>query len=144
MTKRGLAANLMSQAGADPKAAAAAVAAALQGAPHGRRGPVRARSISARKPRASCESAQEIAEKAGDSFVTAERLLLAMTLAAGTKVAKILADAGLTAQNLNAAIEAVRKGRTADSAKRRRFLRCAQEIRPRPDRGRPGRQIGSR
>ncbi|HSR56284.1 MAG TPA: ATP-dependent chaperone ClpB, partial [Alphaproteobacteria bacterium] len=61
------------------------------------------------------QSAQEVAEKAGDSFVTAERLLLAMVLATGTKVAKILADSGLTAQNLNAAIEDIRKGRTADS-----------------------------
>ncbi|MDE0781368.1 MAG: ATP-dependent chaperone ClpB, partial [Alphaproteobacteria bacterium] len=54
--------------------------------------------------------------KAGDSFVTVERLFLALVLASGTKVAKILADSGLTPQSLNEAINAIRKGRTADSA----------------------------
>ncbi len=61
-------------------------------------------------------SAQDIAEKAGDSFVTVERLLLALALATGTDAAKILADAGVTPQGLNEAINALRKGRTADSA----------------------------
>ena len=62
------------------------------------------------------EQAEQIAEKAGDSFVTAERLLLALVLASGTAAAKALSDAGLTAQNLNKAIEDVRKGRPANSA----------------------------
>ncbi len=62
------------------------------------------------------EQAQQVAEKAGDSFVTVERLLLALTLAVGTPAAKVLADAGVTAQNLNRAIEDLRKGRTATSA----------------------------
>jgi ATP-dependent Clp protease ATP-binding subunit ClpB len=62
------------------------------------------------------EAAQGIADKAGDSFVTAERLLLALALASGTPAADILRNAGLTAQGLNAAINDVRKGRTADSA----------------------------
>ncbi len=61
-------------------------------------------------------SAQDIAEKAGDSFVTVERLLLALALATGTDAVKILADAGVTPQRLNEAINALRKGRTADSA----------------------------
>jgi ATP-dependent Clp protease ATP-binding subunit ClpB len=112
--EEGLAANLMSQAGADPKAAVAAVAAALKARPTVE-GAGAGQIYLGQETARLLQSAQEIAEKAGDSFVTAERLLLAMTLAAGTKVAKILADAGLTAQNLNAAIEAVRKGRTADS-----------------------------
>ncbi|MGE5537619.1 MAG: ATP-dependent chaperone ClpB [Gemmatimonas sp.] len=60
--------------------------------------------------------AQDIAKKAGDSFVTVERLLLAMALAKGTRVAAILAEAGVTPQGLNDAIESVRKGRKADSA----------------------------
>jgi ATP-dependent Clp protease ATP-binding subunit ClpB len=59
---------------------------------------------------------QEVAKKAGDSFVTAERLLLAIALSAGTRVAAILSDSGITPQSLNAAIESVRKGRKADSA----------------------------
>jgi len=62
------------------------------------------------------ETAEEVAEKAGDSFVTAERLLLALALATSTPVASALEKAGLTPQDLNSAINEMRKGRTADSA----------------------------
>ncbi|MGE3150467.1 MAG: ATP-dependent chaperone ClpB, partial [Pseudorhodoplanes sp.] len=62
------------------------------------------------------DQAQKVAEKAGDSFVTAERLLLALALEKDSDAGKILAKAGVTAQGLNAAINALRKGRTADSA----------------------------
>src|SRR5205809_5150400 len=62
------------------------------------------------------DQAQKIAEKAGDSYVTAERLLLALALDKESEAGKILARAGVSAQNLNAAINALRKGRTADSA----------------------------
>jgi len=62
------------------------------------------------------DNAEQIAKKAGDSFVTAEYLLLALVLATGTEAAKILKDAGVTAQGLNTAIADLRKGRTADSA----------------------------
>lgn len=61
------------------------------------------------------DSAQQISEKAGDSFVTVERILLALVLGPGAS-ADILKNAGITPQNLNAAINDVRKGRTADSA----------------------------
>ena len=61
------------------------------------------------------DQAQKIADKAGDSFVTVERLLLALALEKDSEAGKILARAGVTPQNLNAAIEALRKGRTADS-----------------------------
>jgi len=61
------------------------------------------------------EQAEKIAEQAGDSFVTAERLLLALTLAKGTGAGDILAAAGVTPEGLNAAINEIRKGRTADS-----------------------------
>ena len=60
--------------------------------------------------------AEKLAEKAGDSFVTAEYLLLAMTMIKGTAAASKLKDAGVTPQNLNTAIQDMRKGRTADSA----------------------------
>src|SRR5580658_3305737 len=63
-----------------------------------------------------CETAEKAGEKAGDSFVTVERLLLALALEKNSEAGKILAQAGVTPQNLNAAIEALRKGRTADSA----------------------------
>ena len=62
------------------------------------------------------DNAEKIAQKAGDSYVTVERLLLAIALEKGTEAARILAEAGVTPQSLNAAIEALRKGRTADSA----------------------------
>ncbi|CAL80064.1 Chaperone [Bradyrhizobium sp. ORS 278] len=62
------------------------------------------------------DAAEKAAEKAGDSFVTVERLLLGLTLDAKSETGSILAKGGVTAQNLNAAIESLRKGRTADSA----------------------------
>src|ERR1700726_2711994 len=62
------------------------------------------------------DAAEKAAEKSGDSFVTVERLLLGLTLEKDSEAAKILRNGGVTPQNLNAAIEALRKGRTADSA----------------------------
>ncbi len=62
------------------------------------------------------DNAEKIAQKAGDSFVTVERLLLALAMEKGTEAAKILSNAGVSAQSLNAAINDLRKGRTADSA----------------------------
>ncbi len=62
------------------------------------------------------DSAEQVAKKAGDSFVTAETMLLALAMAAGTDSARILKDAGVTPQGLNKAIADVRQGRTADSA----------------------------
>jgi ATP-dependent Clp protease ATP-binding subunit ClpB len=62
------------------------------------------------------DAAEKAGEKAGDSFVTVERLLLALALEKDSEAGKILAKAGVTPQNLNAAINTLRKGRTADSA----------------------------
>jgi ATP-dependent Clp protease ATP-binding subunit ClpB len=62
------------------------------------------------------DSAEQIAAKAGDSFVTVERLLLALTLATTTVAGKALATAGVKADALNAAINNLRGGRTADTA----------------------------
>ncbi len=62
------------------------------------------------------DAAEKAAEKAGDSFVTVERLLLGLTLEKDSDAGGILRKGGVTPQNLNAAIEALRKGRTADSA----------------------------
>ncbi|MEX2519136.1 MAG: ATP-dependent chaperone ClpB [Paracoccaceae bacterium] len=60
--------------------------------------------------------AERVAEKAGDSFVTVERLLTALALAKNSEAGKALAAGGLTAQGLNSVINDLRKGRTADSA----------------------------
>jgi ATP-dependent Clp protease ATP-binding subunit ClpB len=62
------------------------------------------------------DAAEKAAEKAGDSFVTVERLLLGLTLEKDSEAGAILKKGGVTPQNLNAAIESLRKGRTADSA----------------------------
>ena len=62
------------------------------------------------------DQAEQIAQKAGDSYVTVERLLLALALDKGTEASKIIANAGATPQTLNGAIEDLRKGRTADNA----------------------------
>ena len=62
------------------------------------------------------DSAEKIAQKAGDSFITVERLLLALAMEKSSEAGKILANAGVTPQTLNAAINDLRKGRTANSA----------------------------
>src|SRR5256886_12227946 len=62
------------------------------------------------------EQAQELAKKAGDSFVPAERILQALAMTPGTSAASALKNAGVTAQALNHAINELRQGRTADSA----------------------------
>src|SRR5579884_999014 len=51
------------------------------------------------------DQAEQVAKKSGDSYVTVERILLAMALAKGTDVANVLSKAGITPQKLNAAIE---------------------------------------
>jgi ATP-dependent Clp protease ATP-binding subunit ClpB len=112
--EEGMAANLIAAAGGNPQAATAGVDQALAKLPKV--------SGQGAQPYATAEvvrlfdQAQQIAKKAGDSYVTVERLLLALALAAGTQAAEALKRAGVTPQNLNAAIEQLRKGRTADSA----------------------------
>lgn len=61
------------------------------------------------------EAAKQLATKAGDDFVTSERLLQAIAMGSG-KAAKILKDSGITPQALNTAINTLRQGRVADSA----------------------------
>ena len=109
----GLASGLVSAAGGDPDTARARVERSLAGAPkveggtHGQLAPETARLF---------DSAKKISRKAGDRFVTAERLLLALAMAAGTPAAEALSASGVTPQSLNRAIEDMRKGRSADSA----------------------------
>jgi len=62
------------------------------------------------------DAAEQAADKAGDSFVTVERLLLALALDKDSEAGKLLAKGGVNPQSLNTAINALRKGRTADSA----------------------------
>ena len=62
------------------------------------------------------DSAEQVAQKAGDSYVTVERLLLALVLSTTTTAGKALSTAGVKAEALNAAINELRKGRAADTA----------------------------
>ncbi|MBX6369466.1 MAG: ATP-dependent chaperone ClpB [Rhodospirillales bacterium] len=113
--KEGLCANLIGAAGGDAKAALRAVEMELARVPRVE-GSGAGQVYLAPETARVFEQAEKIAEKAGDSFVTVERLLLALALAKGTGAAKALEQAGLSPQNLNTAIEKVRKGRTADTA----------------------------
>ncbi|MGD0420014.1 MAG: ATP-dependent chaperone ClpB [Xanthobacteraceae bacterium] len=111
----GLAAGLIDRSGGNSRTALAAVEAALAKRPKvsgGGAGQVYLDPALARV----FDVAEKAGEKAGDSFVTVERLLLALALEKGNEAGKILSHVGVTPQNLNAAIEALRKGRTADSS----------------------------
>ncbi len=61
------------------------------------------------------DSAEMIAQKSNDSFVTVERLLVAIALASTTAAGQAIKAANVTPQALEAAITALRGGRTADS-----------------------------
>jgi len=62
------------------------------------------------------DQAEQIAEKAGDSYVTVERLLVALALASTAEAGQILKNANVDAPALNTAINELRGGRTADTA----------------------------
>ena len=113
--KEGLAANLTRAASGDPKKALAAVDAELDKLPTVEGPGAGGLHLSTELARVF-EQAEQMAQKAGDSYVTAERMFLALSMAAGTPSARILSEAGLTPQGLNRAIEEVRKGRKANSA----------------------------
>ena len=112
--EEGLAARLINAGGGNDRAVRAGVEAALKKLPkvQGGSGQVYLSQDTAKL----LDNAEAVAKKAGDSFVTAEYLLLALALATTTDAGKILKEAGVTAQGLNGAIAALRKGRTADSA----------------------------
>ncbi len=113
--KEGLASNLIGAAGGDARAVLAATEAALDKLPRVEGSGAGQVYFAPDISRLFAE-AEKVAEKSGDSFVTAERLLLAMTLLKDTPAARALAGGGITAQSLNRAIEDIRKGRRADTA----------------------------
>ncbi len=113
--EEGLAAGLIDRSGGRSREALAAVERALARRPKVSGGGAGQLYMAPELARVF-DAAEKIADKAGDKFVTAERLLLALALEKGSESGKILADAGVTAQGLNTAINDIRKGRTADSA----------------------------
>jgi len=112
--EEGLAARLIAAAGGRPEQVREGVERALAKLPkvEGGQGQVYLSPEAARL----FDAAEQAAKKAGDSYVTAEYLLLALALASNTQSGKILKDAGVTPQNLAKAIADLRQGRTADSA----------------------------
>ncbi|MBI3434683.1 MAG: ATP-dependent chaperone ClpB [Proteobacteria bacterium] len=111
----GLAAGLIARCGGRAPEALAAVEAQLRKRPRVEGGGAGQLYLDAALARVF-DMAEKAAAKAGDSYVTAERLLLALALEKDNEAGRILAAAGVTPQNLNAAINALRKGRTADTS----------------------------
>ncbi len=112
--QEGLAANLIRAAGGKPEVALQLTDEALGKLPQVEGG---SGQIYMAPPTAKVfAQAEEIGKKAGDKFVTAERLLTALAVEAQAGTADILKKAGVTAIKLNEAINDIRKGRTADTA----------------------------
>ncbi|MCJ8057149.1 ATP-dependent chaperone ClpB [Shinella curvata] len=112
--EQGMAASLIERAGGNARDARMANDAALAKLPKvsGGNG-----QVYLSQPLAKVFStAEDAAKKAGDSFVTVERLLLALAIEKSAATADILAKAGVTAVKLNQVINDIRKGRTADTA----------------------------
>lgn len=110
----GLAANLLRAAGARPEKALEDTNAALSRMPkvEGADGQIYLAAETARV----MSDAEETAQKAGDAFVTAERLLLALAQSKNSDAAKAINSAGAKPPAIEKAIAELRKGRTADSA----------------------------
>ena len=110
----GFGASLIERAGGRPRDVKLGVEAALEALPRVEGGNGQ---LYLAQPLAKVFStAEELAKKAGDSFVTVERLLQALAMEKSAKTSDILGKAGVTPQSLNQVINDVRKGRTADSA----------------------------
>ncbi|WP_394181047.1 ATP-dependent chaperone ClpB [Yoonia maritima] len=111
--EEGLAANLITRSGGDVATVRSVVNASVAKIPQvtGDAGQVYLDNNTAKV----VDEAEKIAKKAGDSFVPVERLLTALAVIK-SKAKDALDAGGVTAMNLNAAINDIRKGRTADSA----------------------------
>jgi len=113
--KEGMAAGLIQRAGGDAARAVQGIDALLAKVPAVSGSGAQATPGLDNDAVRLLDQAEQVASKAGDGYVTVERLLLAMVLAAGTPVGTAFADAGVHADALNSAINALRGGRTADS-----------------------------
>ncbi len=111
---QGMAAGLIKNAGGDPKLAKVEVEGALNKLPKVE-GSGAGQLYLAPETARVFATAEELAQKAGDSFVTVERLLHAL-LMEPSEASEALKKAGVTPTALNKAIDELRGGRTADSA----------------------------
>ena len=110
----GFAASLIERAGGRPRDVELGVDAALEALPRVEGGNGQ---LYLAPPLAKVFStAEDLAKKAGDSFVTVERLLQALVMEKSARTSEILTRAGVTPQALNQVINDIRKGRTADTA----------------------------
>ena len=114
--EQGMAAGLITAAGGDAKRAASETDLALSKIPAVSGGGAQQTPGLDNDAVRVLDQAEQIASKAGDSFVTVERLLVALALSLNTVAGKALQTAGVKAEALNAAINQVRNGRVADSA----------------------------
>ena len=114
--EQGLAAGLIREAGGDPARATAEVDAALAKIPAVSGSGAQSQPGLDNDSVRVLDQAEQIAAKAGDSFVTVERLLVALALALNTAAGRAIKASGATPEAINAAINALRGGRTADTA----------------------------
>ncbi|TGX52737.1 ATP-dependent chaperone ClpB [Sphingomonas gei] len=114
--EQGMASGLIAAAGGDARRALAETDAALARIPAVSGGGAQQTPGLDNDAVRVLDSAEQVATKAGDSFVTVERLLLALTLATTTTAGKALATAGVKPEALNVAINHLRKGKAADTA----------------------------
>ncbi|MDX3910929.1 MAG: ATP-dependent chaperone ClpB [Sphingobium sp.] len=114
--EQGMAAGLIRTAGGAPETAVRETDAALAKVPAVSGSGAQASPALDNDAARVLDSAEQAAQKAGDSYVTVERLLLALVIASATPAGKALAAAGVKADALNAAINDLRKGKTADTA----------------------------
>ncbi|GAA0324128.1 ATP-dependent chaperone ClpB [Sphingomonas oligophenolica] len=113
--EQGMAAGLITAAGGDAKRAVTETDAALAKIPAVSGGGAQQTPGLDNDSVRILDSAEQIATRAGDGYVTVERLLVALALGSITAAGKALAAAGVKAEALNAAINQVRGGRTADT-----------------------------
>ncbi|HBK16548.1 MAG TPA: ATP-dependent chaperone ClpB, partial [Erythrobacter sp.] len=113
--EQGMAAQLIQRAGGNPGVAITEVDNALAKVPAVSGGGAQATPGLDNDAVRALDSAEQLAEKAGDSFVPVQRLLQALALA-DNDAGKALKAAGIDAKALEAAIQEVTGGRTADSA----------------------------
>ncbi|MFS0772500.1 ATP-dependent chaperone ClpB [Sphingomonas sp. 1P08PE] len=114
--EQGMAAGLIQAAGGDAKRAVAETDAALAKIPAVSGSGAQATPGLDNDTVRVLDQAEQIASKAGDSFVTVERLLVALALATTTAAGKALKAAGASPEALNTAINGLRQGRSADTA----------------------------
>ncbi|MCA0902841.1 ATP-dependent chaperone ClpB [Qipengyuania aquimaris] len=111
----GMAAQLIQRAGGNPGVAITEIDTALGKIPAVSGGGAQQTPGLDNDAVRALDQAEQLAEKAGDSFVPVQRLLQALALA-DNDAGKALKSAGIDAKSLEAAIQEVTGGRTADSA----------------------------